>query len=76
MATATLHKGLWDSGIPIRRGRNSALRDLVLEMPPALVAKALGYSPLATDLHAAQAGRPWTGYASVRRYHGKQLPIF
>ncbi|WP_164559977.1 hypothetical protein [Streptomyces sp. SID14478] len=45
-------------------------------MPPALVAKALGYSPLATELHAAQAGRPWAGYASIRRYHGKQLPIF
>lgn len=76
MAPATLHKALWDSDIPILRGRNSALRELVLEMPPALVAKALGYSPLAAELHAAEAGRPWAGYASVRRYHGKQLSIF
>lgn len=76
LTIATLHKGLWDSGIPIRRGRNSALRDLVLEMPPALVAKALGYSSLATELHAAQAGRPWAGYAPIRRYRGKQLQIF
>ncbi|MFJ5548577.1 hypothetical protein [Streptomyces sp. NPDC093225] len=76
MAPATLHKALWDSGIPIRRGRNSALRELVLEMPPALVAKALGYSPLAAEQHAAEAGRPWLGYATVRRYHGDQLSMF
>ncbi|HZM67166.1 MAG TPA: hypothetical protein VFC16_12825 [Nakamurella sp.] len=41
---------------------------LVPDMPPALAAAALGYSPETAEHHAAAAGQPWADYAAVNRY--------
>jgi hypothetical protein len=46
--------------------RPNMQRELVLEMPPAIVARAFGYSPRVTEDHAADAGRTWVTYASYR----------
>jgi hypothetical protein len=61
-----LMRKLRDSGIHLLGGRNAAMRELVLEMPPAIVARAFGYSPQVTEDHAADAGRTWVTYASYR----------
>jgi hypothetical protein len=60
-------KKLRDSGIHLLGARNAALRELVLEMPPPIVASALGYSAQVTEKHAEDAGRTWVTYASYRR---------
>ena len=60
--------GLRDRGIDLLGARNAALRQLVLDMPPALAAAALGYSPETAEHHAAAAGQPWADYAAVKRY--------
>jgi hypothetical protein len=62
-----LMKKLRDSGIHLLGARNAALRELVLEMPPPIVASALGYSAQVTEKHAEDAGRTWVTYASYRR---------
>lgn len=56
--------GLRDRGIDLLGARNAALRQLVLDMPPALAAAALGYSPETAEYHAA-AGQPWAQYAAL-----------
>lgn len=43
--------------------RNRAFGELVLEVPPSLVAEALGYSPQVAFLHADKAAEPWARYA-------------
>jgi hypothetical protein len=43
--------------------RNTALHGLVQELPPTLVANALGYSYQVIHKHAADAGTPMAGYA-------------
>jgi hypothetical protein len=50
-------------GINLGGARNTALRDLVQELPPTLVANALGYSCQVIHKHAADAGTPMAGYA-------------
>lgn len=55
-----------DSGVHLLGGRNSALRQLVLDMPPAIAAQALGYSPQIAEAHARNAGTTWVTYASYR----------
>jgi len=50
--------------------RNAALRELVLELPPPIVASALGYSAQVTEKHAEDAGRTWVTYASYRSARG------
>ena len=65
---ARLMSGLRDRGIDLLGARNAALRQLVLDMPPALAAAALGYSPETAEHHAAAAGQPWADYAAVKRY--------
>jgi hypothetical protein len=53
-----------DLGIPTVADRASAIRQHVLEMPAPVVAKALGYHQVTTAKLAAQAGGPWSRYAS------------
>jgi hypothetical protein len=54
-------------GIDLGGARNTTLRSLVQELPPTLVANALGYSHQVIHKHAADAGVPMAGYAgSVR----------
>ncbi len=51
-------------GIHLRGARNAALRQLVLDIPPAVAAQALGYSPQVAENHARPAGTNWVAYAS------------
>lgn len=44
-------------------GRNSALRTLVVEMPPPVVAKFFGFTDACTQRHAQLAAQPWSRYA-------------
>ncbi len=58
----------WDVCIP--RGVETepgAIRDLVLEMPPAVAAQALGHTAECTEEHAAQAGARWASYPVSRK---------
>jgi len=43
--------------------RTAALRQLVLQAPAPVVAQALGYHPITTRWHRADAGGTWTHYA-------------
>jgi hypothetical protein len=61
-----LMKLVRDNGVHLLGGRNSALRQLVLDMPPAIAAQALGYSPQIAEAHARSAGTTWVTYASYR----------
>jgi len=54
-------------GIPLRQARNSALRQLVQDMPPAVAARTLGYSQHVTQHHAEQAAVFFNSYATVHR---------
>ncbi|MFV0534399.1 MAG: hypothetical protein ACK5MR_12185 [Cumulibacter sp.] len=47
-----LHTKLRDSGIHLLGARNATLRSLVLLMPPAIAAEALGYRPIIAEKHA------------------------
>ena len=47
--------------------RLAAIRTLVLDMPPAIAAQALGYTPECAEDHATLAGASWASYASHRR---------
>ncbi len=60
------------SGIHLLGARNSALRQLVLDMPPAVAAQALGYSAQVTEEHARHAGKTWVTYASYRHTSARQ----
>lgn len=50
-------------GIPNLAGRRRALRDLVLQAPPSVVARMLGYSNPRTENLAIDAGTTWRHYA-------------
>jgi hypothetical protein len=52
--------GLGNAGINVLGARNSALRNLVAEMPPPVVANLLGYSHSCTQRHAQLAVQPWS----------------
>lgn len=60
-----------DAGVHLLGGRNSALRQLVLDMPPAVAAQAIGYSPQVAEQHARQSGATWVTYASYRAELGR-----
>ena len=49
-------------GIDLLGSRNTALRELVSEIPALLVAEMLGYSDQVTQKHAAEAGNTWARY--------------
>lgn len=50
-------------GINLGGARNTALRSLVQDLPPTLVANALGYSHQVIHKHAADAATTMAGYA-------------
>ena len=64
---STLRTAAIQMGIDIMGARSGALRQLVLDCPPTVVAEALGYSHQAMDRHARRAGSPWASYAALRR---------
>jgi hypothetical protein len=51
-------------GIDLGGARNTALRSLSEELPPTLVANALGYSFQVIHQHASDAAIPMAGYAT------------
>ncbi|GAB4596036.1 hypothetical protein [Mycobacterium avium] len=53
-------------GVELLGSRNTALQELVSEVPPPLVAEMLGYSYQVTQRHAELAGTNWAKYASSR----------
>ena len=57
---------LRDLGVNLLGARNRAIGELVLEVPPSLVAEALGYSNQVAFLHASKAAEPWARYAGRR----------
>ncbi|MCA1706919.1 MAG: hypothetical protein LC808_28110 [Actinobacteria bacterium] len=65
---ATLRTAVIQMGVDLMGARSGALRQLVLEAPPPVVADALGYSYQAIDLHARRAGSPWSSYAALRAH--------
>jgi len=62
----TVMDRLRDLGVNLLGARNRAIGELVLEVPPSLVADALGYSPQIAFLHANKAAEPWARYAGRR----------
>ncbi|MBC7594852.1 MAG: site-specific recombinase [Kineosporiaceae bacterium] len=59
-------------GIDLAAARNATLRDLVSELPPTLVAQALGYSAKVIHLHAADAAVPMAGYISAKTHFSSE----
>lgn len=57
---------LSDTSIHLLGTRLAALRALVMEMPPAVAAQALGYTADCAEDHATAAGITWASYASHR----------
>jgi len=50
-------------GIPNLNSRSRALREMLLQAPPSVVAAMLGYGPARAEAIAAQAGGTWKHYA-------------
>jgi hypothetical protein len=51
-------------GIKLLGGRNTALRELVVQAPPPLVAEMLGYSYQVAERHAELAAQQWSRYVT------------
>ena len=51
-------------GIPNLDGRTRAIRDLLQQAPPAVIASMLGYCSTSVETIAAQAGISWQRYAA------------
>jgi hypothetical protein len=63
MDPTTLGMRLSAAGIPTLQGRTAALRQLVLQAPPSIVAGMLGYHSVHTQAVATQTGGTWKTYA-------------
>jgi hypothetical protein len=61
---STLSELVRDLGVPAVAGRTAALRQLVLQAPAPVVARALGYHHNTTTRVATEAGTPWSHYVS------------
>lgn len=64
---STIMDRLRELGVNLRGTRNRALADPVTEVPPPLVADALGYSHQIVFKHAQAAAEPWSRYTGRRR---------
>jgi hypothetical protein len=53
-------------GIELTPAKRSALRRLVLEAPPPVVAETLGYTYQTVERHAQAAGSTYSSYAALR----------
>jgi hypothetical protein len=62
--TQTMMHRLRNLGINLLGARNSALRNLVTEVPPPVVAHLLGYTNSCTHYHAQLAAQPWSRYVT------------
>jgi hypothetical protein len=63
MHPATLRARLTKAGIPNLSSRTRALRAMLLQAPPAVVAGMLGYTPNKAEDIAREAGATWKHYA-------------
>ncbi|MFJ3520438.1 hypothetical protein [Streptomyces sp. NPDC090131] len=54
---------LREIGVPPQRGRTSAIRQLVLQAPAPVIAKALGYHDKTATRLVTEAGGTWSRYA-------------
>ena len=61
-------------GISNLGARSGALRQLVLDCPPTVVADMLGYTYNAIEHHAQHAGSPWASYAALRQIQPSDTP--
>lgn len=64
MHPTTMVDTLQQAGINPGAARVRAIRDLVTQIPPPVVANALGYHQVSTARIANQTGNPWSGYAA------------
>ncbi|MCR8897477.1 hypothetical protein NWF34_11015 [Gordonia sp. GONU] len=64
-----LMKHLRANGIELRGARNSAMRELLRDIPPAIVADQFGFHPGTTERHALGTGTGWSAYPTL---HGNQ----
>ena len=62
----TLMNLLRDAGIDLRGAKNAALRELVLQMPAAVVADSFNYSYKITEQHRTTAGAQFIDYLAKR----------
>ena len=60
----TMMMALRTLGINLLGARNSALQNLVAEIPPPVAAHLLGYSHNCTQRHAQLAAQPWSRYVT------------
>jgi hypothetical protein len=58
---------LRDLGINLLGARNTALRELVTQVPAPVVAELLGYSDKVMQKHADLASEPWGRYVLASR---------
>ncbi len=63
----TLMDRLRELGIDLLGARNTALRELVTQVPPPVVAEMLGYSDQVVHRHAELAAQPWDRYVIGRK---------
>jgi hypothetical protein len=72
MHPTTIRSRLQRQGIPNLNGRSRALRDMLLQAPPAVVAGMLGYAAGRAEIIAAEAGATWQHYAPGDHHHHRQ----
>ncbi|MFD7616419.1 hypothetical protein [Streptomyces sp. NPDC059802] len=63
MNPVSLQAHLREIGVPPQRGRTSAIRQLVLQAPAPVIAKALGYHDKTATRLVTEAGGTWSRYA-------------
>jgi hypothetical protein len=63
MTSDAFARRLRRAGVPALHGRTAAIRQLALQVLPAVVARILGYHHVHITALAAEAGSPWSHYA-------------
>jgi hypothetical protein len=61
-----LRRQLHELGVPVTQARTASFRQLVLQAPPPVVARALGYDYGTAAEHAVAAGGTWNRYPAAR----------
>jgi hypothetical protein len=69
-----LRRQLHELGIPVTQARTASFRQLVLQAPPPVVARALGYNYGTAAEHAIAAGGTWNRYPAARRSSPSATP--
>ncbi len=63
MNPVSLQVHLRETGVPPQRARTSAIRQLALQAPAAVIATTLGYHDKTTTRLVTEAGGTWSRYA-------------